>query len=170
MAEREKETDFGSGFTLLAMSACAFLYLKEVPQKFVSGLNSVINGTSASSNGKDPVAPAPASRVKHVGPPARAKNQPLKEKRGVAESRTTIEYKSAKAEVERLGGYVGVDWALGEVKSQKSEGACTAFAVDEHQHHLSGNALASIPQFVGCGVGRQRQCFSRCEALSHERM
>ncbi|MEY4063962.1 MAG: Papain family cysteine protease [Pseudomonadota bacterium] len=130
MAEKKQEAESGPSFLVCMAVASVFQYIRTHPQKVVSRVSSSIHRVQPARLSSPAVVPHVVRGLQRVMSGSKSSEQsPAAQAAALADASSAREYSSALAEVKQAGGLVGVQWALGAVKNQKREGACTAFAV-----------------------------------------
>jgi hypothetical protein len=136
MAEKEQGTEpeaaseIGFSLMLLLISGCGLLFLNGELQAFIEGIDRALSQSPRSSRAGEAVVLKVPQSPRSSYTPSRVNEHSVGQKNAPAsENLAAVAYKKVHTEVESVGGEVGVTWALGDVKNQLNDGACTAFAV-----------------------------------------
>ncbi|MEN9825380.1 MAG: hypothetical protein RI953_1125 [Pseudomonadota bacterium] len=134
MADSKDKSESGPGFFVCLIAAFVWQGVTRNQNKITSRLGSVVREFKPAKLANSTTAVHATRHLPWIQPtpfsPAATSNSSSPFAQPSAQTdHQRQDYEAARADVERRGGRVGLEWALGEVKNQKQNGACTAFSI-----------------------------------------
>ncbi|NBX16783.1 MAG: hypothetical protein EBR09_05400 [Proteobacteria bacterium] len=135
MTTKESDNDNGISITGCFIAGIIMQAARHAPEKINTLFNRIVREIPVERL-NSPAAVAPVRRfaenklnAANSTGTSTEREEPQPPKPKSERERKERHYGLALAELNALGGSIQNDWALGEVKNQKNEGACTAFAI-----------------------------------------